>query len=68
MRLPFWPLLMPIWQPACLYQAYSSVYLHSYYDLGFFPFYLAIESRDKLAHVLAELKANITVCEISSSH
>lgn len=32
-----------------------------------FPFYLAIERRDKLAHVLAELKTNITVCEPSLS-
>lgn len=67
MRLPLWPLLMPIWPPACLYHTYSSIYLHYYYDLVLFPFYLAIECRDTLAHVLTELKANITVCELSSS-
>lgn len=38
MRLPLWPLLMPIWPPACLYHKYYSIYLHYYYDLGFSRF------------------------------
>lgn len=56
---------MPIWRLACLYHKYSSTYLHYYYDFGLFPFYLAIECRHTLARVLTELKANITVCELS---
>lgn len=38
MRLPPWPLLMPIWPPACLSRKYSFIYLHYYYDLGFSRF------------------------------
>ena len=34
---------------------------------GPFPFYLANEYRDTLAHVLTELQANMTVCELSCS-